>query len=109
MTPDIMPFVHVQGTWGEMGVQVGRMFAPLTVGDLQNFYRDHVNAPHSLCAHPFPGRNVQTVASLIGDLTSRELHLANGSPCRSAHATYTLAMCRQGSLSVEVRDRYLDG
>ena len=82
--------------------------APLTVRDLQDFYRDHVNAPHSLCAHPFRGRNVQTVASLIGDLTSRELHLAKGSPCRSAYATYTLATCRQGSLSVEVRDRYLE-
>jgi isopenicillin-N N-acyltransferase-like protein len=80
--------------------------APLTVGDLQGFYRDHANAPHSLCAHPFPGRNVQTVASLIGDLTSRELHLAKGSPCRSAFATYTLATCRQGALSVEVRDPY---
>jgi isopenicillin-N N-acyltransferase-like protein len=80
--------------------------APLTVADLQGFYRDHANAPHSLCAHPFPGRNVQTVASLIGDLTARELHLAKGSPCRSAYATYTLATCRQGSLSVEVRDPY---
>src|SRR5262245_22821275 len=29
MTTDIMPFVHVQGTWGEMGRQVGQMFAPL--------------------------------------------------------------------------------
>ena len=29
MTPDIMPFVHVRGTWGEMGAQVGQMFAPL--------------------------------------------------------------------------------
>ncbi|HXJ81654.1 MAG TPA: C45 family peptidase [Candidatus Methylomirabilis sp.] len=79
---------------------------PLDVGDLQGFYRDHANAPHSLCAHPFPGRNVQTVASLIGDLSSLELHLAKGSPCRSVYATYTLATCRQGSLSVEVRDRF---
>jgi hypothetical protein len=51
---------------------------------------------------------VQTVASLIGDLTSRELHLAKGSLGRSVYATYTLATCRQGSLSVEVRDRYLE-
>ena len=81
--------------------------APITVGHIQEFYRDHGNAPHGVCAHPFPGRNVQTVASLIGDLTSRELHMAKGSPCRTAYATYTLATCRQGSLSVEVRDRYL--
>jgi hypothetical protein len=51
---------------------------------------------------------VQTVASLIGDLTSLEMHLAKGSPCQSAYATYTLATCRQGSISVEVRDRFLE-
>src|SRR4029453_12808339 len=47
--------------------------APIAVNDVQGFYRDHANAPHSVCAHPFPGRNLQTVASLIGDLTAREL------------------------------------
>jgi isopenicillin-N N-acyltransferase-like protein len=82
---------------------------PITVTDIQGFYRDHGNAPHSVCAHPFPGRNVQTVASLIGDLTARELHIAKGSPCQAAYATYTLATCRQGSLSVEVRDSFLAG
>jgi isopenicillin-N N-acyltransferase like protein len=78
--------------------------APLGVAQLQGFYRDHANAPHTLCAHPFADRNVQTVASLIGDLTARELHVAKGSPCQSVYATYTLATCRQGSLSVEMRD-----
>jgi isopenicillin-N N-acyltransferase-like protein len=78
---------------------------PLTVADLQRFYRDHANAPHSLCAHPFPGRNLQTVVSVIGDLTNRELHAAKGSPCRNSYATYTLATCRTGALSVTVRDR----
>jgi len=82
--------------------------APLTVTDIQGFYRDHANAPHTLCAHPFPGRNVQTVVSFIGDLTSRELHVAKGSPCRAAYATYTLATCQQGATSVAVRDRYLE-
>jgi isopenicillin-N N-acyltransferase like protein len=80
--------------------------APITVSDVQAFYRDHANAPHSVCAHPFPGRNLQTVASLIGDLTARELSVAKGSPCRSVYATYTLATCRQGAMSVEVRDRF---
>lgn len=82
--------------------------APLTVTDIQGFYRDHANAPHTLCAHPFPGRNVQTVVSFIGDLTSRELHVAKGPPCRAAYATYTLATCQQGATSVAVRDRYLE-
>jgi isopenicillin-N N-acyltransferase like protein len=80
--------------------------SPLTVADLQRFYRDHANAPHSLCAHPVPGRNVQTVVSVIGDLGRLELHAAKGAPCRAVYATYTIATCRDGSLSVIVRDEY---
>jgi isopenicillin-N N-acyltransferase like protein len=82
--------------------------APITVAQIQAFYRDHTNAPHSLCAHPFPGRNIQTVVSVIGDLTAQKLYVAKGSPCRSAYATYTMATCRQGSLSVMVEDEYLE-
>jgi hypothetical protein len=78
--------------------------APLGVEDFQRFYRDHANAPHGLCAHPFEGRNVKTVASVIGDLSARELHVAKGSPCLQPYATYTLATCRTGALSVTVRD-----
>ncbi len=77
---------------------------PLTLADLQGFYRDHANAPHSLCAHPFPGRDLQTVVSVIGDLTNRELHAAKGSPCQAPYATYTLATCRTGALSVTIRE-----
>jgi isopenicillin-N N-acyltransferase-like protein len=77
---------------------------PLTIADVQEFYRDHANAPHSLCAHPFPGRNLQTVVSVIGDLTNRELHAAKGSPCQAAYATYTLATCQTGALSVTLRE-----
>ena len=79
---------------------------PLTVADIQRYYRDHADAPHSLCAHPFPGRDVQTVVSVIGDLERLELHAAKGSPCRAVYATYTIATCRDGSLSVMVRDAY---
>ena len=80
--------------------------APLTVADVQRFYRDHEHAPHSLCAHPFPGRNLETVTSVIGDLTNRELHATKGAPCRAPYATYTIATCRTGALSVTVRDRF---
>ena len=79
---------------------------PLSVTDIQGFYRDHANAPHSVCAHPFPGRNLQTVVSVIGDLTLRELHVAKGAPCRAPYASYTLATCRTGALSVTVRDTF---
>jgi len=86
--------------------------APLTVADIQAFYRDHANAPHSLCAHPFPGRNLQTVVSIIGDLANLELHATKGAPCQAPYATYTLATCQTGALSVTVRDAFqpvLDG
>jgi isopenicillin-N N-acyltransferase-like protein len=79
---------------------------PLTVADVQRFYRDHENAPHSVCAHPFPGRNLETVVSIIGDLTHRELHATKGAPCRAPYATYTIATCRTGALSVTVRDEF---
>ncbi len=79
---------------------------PLTVAAIRAFYRDHANVPHSLCAHPFEGRNVQTVVSVIGDLQARELHAAKGSPCRAPYATYTLATCRTGALSVTVQDPF---
>ena len=79
---------------------------PVTIADLQTIYRDHANAPHSLCAHPFPGRNLETVVSIIGDLTNRELHATKGAPCRAPYATYTIATCRTGALSVTVRDAF---
>jgi Acyl-coenzyme A:6-aminopenicillanic acid acyl-transferase len=80
--------------------------APLTVANIRAFYRDHADAPHSLCAHPFDGRNVKTVASVIGDLAAGELHVAKGSPCRAPYATYTLATCQTGALSVTVADPF---
>jgi isopenicillin-N N-acyltransferase-like protein len=80
--------------------------AGLDLAEIQDFYRDHAHAPHSLCAHPFPGRNLQTVASVIGDLTHRELHATKGAPCQAAYATYTLATCQTGALSVTVRDEF---
>jgi hypothetical protein len=44
MTPDIMPFVHVEGTWGEMGAGVGRMFAPLIERHV-DVHANHLEAP----------------------------------------------------------------
>ena len=79
---------------------------PVTVANIQEFYRDHAHAPHSLCAHPFEGRNLETVVSVIGDLTNRELHATKGAPCRTPYATYTIATCRTGALSVTVRDTF---
>jgi isopenicillin-N N-acyltransferase-like protein len=79
---------------------------PVTVADVQGFYRDHTHAPHSVCAHPFPGRHLETVVSVIGDLAGRELHATKGAPCGAPYATYTIATCRTGALSVTVRDAF---
>ena len=79
---------------------------PVTAATVQELCRDHEGAPHSLCAHPFPGRNLETIASVIGDLTNRELHATKGAPCRAPYASYTLATCRTGALSVTVRDDF---
>jgi hypothetical protein len=79
---------------------------PLTVGDIQRFHRDHAHAPHSPCVHRYAGRSLQTVVSVIGDLTNRELDIAKGSPCRAPYASYTLATCSTGALSVTVRDAF---
>lgn len=79
---------------------------PLTAARMRDFCRDHANQPHSVCAHAFPGRAVKTVASVIGDLAAHELHACKGSPCQAPYATYTLATCRTGALSVTVRDPY---
>src|SRR5262245_53029044 len=81
--------------------------APLTVADVCAFYRDHADPLHSLCAHPFEARNVKTVASIIGDLDACEPHVAKGSPCQVPYATYTLATCQTGALSVTVADPFL--
>ena len=77
---------------------------PLTVADLRRFYRDHEGAPHSLCAHPFEGRNIQTVVSVIGDLSAGTLDVARGTPCRHPYATYSLATCREGAMSVTLSE-----
>ena len=52
------------------------------------------------------GRNIKTVVSIIGDLETRELHVAKGSPCQAPYATYTLATCQTGALSVTVADPF---
>ena len=38
--------------------------------------------------------------------TRGELHVAKGSPCRAPYATYTLATCQTGALSVTVADPF---
>jgi len=77
---------------------------PLGAADFRRFYLDHENTLLSLCPHPFVSLNIQTVVSVIGDLGARTLDVARGTPCRNCYATYSLATCREGALSVTMAE-----
>lgn len=62
---------------------------PLSVEDLQGFFRDHDGYPGSICAHVQPNGTSKTVASLISEPAAGRLHAAFGSPCTHDYAVYT--------------------
>jgi isopenicillin-N N-acyltransferase-like protein len=55
------------------------------VADFKEVLGDHCNHPDSICRHPDPRdpelERVQTVASVIMNLTRGEMHLTQGPPC----------------------------
>jgi isopenicillin-N N-acyltransferase like protein len=65
-----------------------------TIKSLQTIQKDHVNLPNSICNHNITGIDPldreSTIASLVIDLTSREMHIAWGNPCQNAYHTYHL-------------------
>jgi isopenicillin-N N-acyltransferase-like protein len=61
---------------------------PLSVDDMQGFFRDHDGYPGSICAHVKPGGVGKTVASLISEPAAGKLHAAFGSPCANEYVTY---------------------
>lgn len=58
----------------------------VTIGTLDHALRDHTDAPGSICCHPDgrsdPAAQWSTVMSVVMDLESRVLHLAEGNPCQ---------------------------
>jgi isopenicillin-N N-acyltransferase-like protein len=65
-----------------------------TIQSLQNIQSDHVNYPRSICQHD-DGQQSQldaekTINAMVIDLTTREMHIAWGNPCRNGYATYRL-------------------
>jgi isopenicillin-N N-acyltransferase like protein len=56
---------------------------------LQVLLADHFNRPHSLCRHPDPGapplEQYATVASVIMDLETQTMWLADGNPCQQPY------------------------
>jgi isopenicillin-N N-acyltransferase-like protein len=54
----------------------------IDISDIQQLLRDHGNTPNSLCAHPFEGRDIETVAAVIGNLTEKSFYVCKGPPCK---------------------------
>jgi isopenicillin-N N-acyltransferase like protein len=64
----------------------------LTVEGIFDILSDHSNFPKSVCKHADPDINphVETVASLVIDLTAREIHVRPGHPCEGNTNTFGL-------------------
>jgi isopenicillin-N N-acyltransferase like protein len=64
------------------------------VADLKEILADHFNHPDAICRHPDLRdpelERVQTVASVIMNLTRREMHIAQGPPCSNVYQTIEL-------------------
>ncbi len=62
------------------------------VEDFKEILRDHLNHPSSICRHPderLPEmERAQTVASIIMNLSRREVHIAAGPPCENEYQVY---------------------
>jgi isopenicillin-N N-acyltransferase-like protein len=63
----------------------------LTIENLKDVLRDHFNHPNSICRHPDERdpelEHAQTVASIIMNLTRKEVHIASGPPCENEYQT----------------------
>ena len=67
------------------GPQVLSRQRPLDAQGLMDLLRDHTGRPDSVCRHPNPAlpeeERVETVVSVIEDLTARRFYVAAGTPC----------------------------
>jgi isopenicillin-N N-acyltransferase like protein len=68
-----------------------RQHGELDVEAMQDILRDHANEPDGICRHEDlvgdpEGKRLQSVFSVIMDLTERSLSLTDGPPCSSAYA-----------------------
>ncbi len=61
---------------------------PVTLEVLKSFVRDHENGIDSICVHDHATSFWKTIVSVIGDLSTRSLHVAKGNPCGSEFVSY---------------------
>jgi len=63
----------------------GRRARMLHAQGLRSILRDHAGHPDSVCRHPNPAlpeeERVETVVSVLHDLTARRMYVAGGTPC----------------------------
>lgn len=63
----------------------------ISIEDFKEIFRDHLNHPDSICRHPDPRdpelEQAQTVASIIMNLTTKEVHICHGPPCENEYQT----------------------
>jgi len=57
----------------------------ITVENLMQFLRDHVNHPYSICRH---GEEIKTTFSVIINLSTMKMLLAPGNPCEVEYSEY---------------------
>ncbi len=66
----------------------------ISLSTIKRVFTDHFSKPHSVCRHPNsqtpPINQMQTNASMIVDMTNRELHLSNGPPCINEYNIYEI-------------------
>ena len=77
---------HRAGRMHEL-LHEGRRAGTLHAAGLMAILRDHAGRPDSVCRHPNPSlpeeERVETVVSVLQDLTARRMYVAGGTPCQS--------------------------
>jgi len=72
----------------------GKAAGKLSMAGLQEILRDHGGHPDSVCRHPNPRlpeeQRVESVVSVLEDLTARRFYVAGGTPCVTPFQEITL-------------------
>jgi isopenicillin-N N-acyltransferase-like protein len=92
LAPDIAPTDLALWAMPSTVVRLQRLQAAATAHTLDDFrtvLADHADYPYSLCAHPDPAEHLceqgATIASVLMDLTARQIWLAAGNPCQTPY------------------------
>ena len=68
---------------------------PATLEDFRTLLADHADYPTSICAHPDPREHpceqAATIASVLMDLTARQMWVAVGNPCQAPYQRLDLS------------------